>query len=112
MRLVFASCQSAAADNACRVDAAQVRFLRVARTRREHMYREAGGILVRPRVVAFLNGHAAPLLKSGYDDSTGMESCRVHDRVVAVRDAITAASDGVAARELSERVEDVIGVPM
>jgi hypothetical protein len=46
------------------------------------------------------------------DSATGMESCRVHDRVVAVRDAITAVSDGASARELSERVEDVIGVPM
>jgi len=48
-----------------RVDGAQVRFLRAARTRYERMYREAGGIPVRPRVVAFLNAHAAPQLKSG-----------------------------------------------
>lgn len=56
-----------------RVDDAQVRFLRAARTRYERMYREAGGIPVRPRVVAFLNGQAAPLLKSGYDDATGRQ---------------------------------------
>ena len=55
----------------CRVDGAQVRFLRAARTRYERMYRAAGGIPVRPRVVAFLNAHAAPLLKSGYDGATG-----------------------------------------
>ena len=53
------------------VDVAQVRFLRAARTRYEHMYREAGGIPVRPRVVAFLNDSAAPLLKGSYDDGTG-----------------------------------------
>jgi hypothetical protein len=46
------------------------------------------------------------------DSAAGMESCRIHDRVIAVRDAITAVSDGAAARELSERVEDVIGVPL
>jgi hypothetical protein len=56
-----------------RIDGAQVRFLRAARTRYERMYREAGGIPVRPRVVAFLNGQAAPLLKSGYDDATGRQ---------------------------------------
>ncbi len=56
-----------------RVDGAQVRVLRAARARYERMYREAGGIPVRPRVVAFLNGQAAPLLKSGYDDATGRQ---------------------------------------
>ncbi len=55
---------------------------------------------------------AAGIAGQMLDSATGMESCRVHDRVVAVRDAIAAVSDGVAARELSERVEDVIGVPM
>jgi len=46
------------------------------------------------------------------DKAVGMESRRIQDRIVAVRDAITAVSDGGAARDLSERVEDVIGVPM
>jgi hypothetical protein len=46
------------------------------------------------------------------DKAVGMESRRIQDRIVAVRDAITAVSDGRAARDLSERVEDVIGVPM
>lgn len=55
---------------------------------------------------------AAGIAGQMLDSATGMESCRVHDRVVAVRDAIAAASDGVALRELSERVEDVVGVLM
>jgi hypothetical protein len=46
------------------------------------------------------------------DRATGMESCRIQDRIIAVRNAVTAVSDGMAARELAERVEDVIGVPM
>jgi hypothetical protein len=46
------------------------------------------------------------------DKAVGMESRRIQDRIVAVRDAITAVSDDRAARDLSERVEDVIGVPM
>ena len=46
------------------------------------------------------------------DKATGMESCRIQDRIASVRDAVTAASDGAAARQLSERVDDVLGVPM
>jgi len=55
---------------------------------------------------------AAGIAGQMLDRATGMESCRIQDRVIAVRDAVTAVSDGTAARELSERVEDVIGVPM
>ena len=55
---------------------------------------------------------AAGIAGQMLDRATGMESCRIQDRVIAVRDAVTAVSDGAAARELSERVEDVIGVPM
>jgi hypothetical protein len=46
------------------------------------------------------------------DRAAGMESCRIQDRIVAVRDAVTAVSDGAAAQELAERVEDTLGVPM
>ncbi|HXL93798.1 MAG TPA: hypothetical protein VN969_33110 [Streptosporangiaceae bacterium] len=46
------------------------------------------------------------------DRATGMESRRIHDRIVGVRNAITSVSDGAMARDLSERVEDVIGLPM
>jgi len=41
-----------------------------------------------------------------------MESCRIADRTTAVRDAVTAVSDGGAARQLSERADDILGVPM
>ena len=43
------------------------------------------------------------------DLAVGMESGRVQDRVIAVRDAVRTQADGAAARELSERVQDVIG---
>jgi hypothetical protein len=46
------------------------------------------------------------------DKAIGMESRRIADRIAAVRDAVTAASDGAAARQLSERADDVLGVPM
>ena len=55
---------------------------------------------------------AAGIAGQMLDRATGMESCRIQDRVIAVRDAVIAVSDGAAARKLSERVEDVIGVPM
>ena len=40
-----------------------------------------------------------------------MESCRITERITAVRDAITAASDGRAAAEFAERVADMTGIP-
>jgi hypothetical protein len=55
---------------------------------------------------------AAGIAGQMLDRATGMESCRIQDRIIAVRNAVTAVSDGMAARELAERVEDVIGVPM
>jgi hypothetical protein len=67
-----------------RVDDTQMRFLHAARTRYERMYREAGGIPVRPRVVAFLNGQAAPLLKSGYDNATGRQLHRAVGSLTAL----------------------------
>ena len=55
---------------------------------------------------------AAGLAGQMLDRATGMESCRIQDRIIAVRDAIAAVSDGAAAAELAERVADVTGVPM
>jgi hypothetical protein len=83
-----------------RVDGAQVRFLRAARMRYERMYREAGGIPVRPRVVAFLNGQAAPLLRSGYDDATGRALHRAVGSLTALAGicAYDADLQGVAQR--------------
>lgn len=82
------------------VDVAQVRFLRAARTRYEHMYREAGGIPVRPRVVAFLNDSAAPLLKGSYDDGTGRQLYRAVGGLTALAGicAYDADLQGVAQR--------------
>ena len=55
---------------------------------------------------------AAGIAGQMLDKAIGMESCRIKDRIAAVRDAVTAASDGAAARQLSERAGDVLGVPM
>jgi hypothetical protein len=44
------------------------------------------------------------------DRAAGMESCRIEERVIAVRDAITSRSDGAAARTFAERVSDVLAI--
>jgi hypothetical protein len=43
------------------------------------------------------------------DQAVGMESRRIEERIVGVRDAIAAMSDGRAAAELTERVSDITG---
>jgi len=50
---------------------------------------------------------AAGIAGQMLDKAIGMESCRIADRIAAVRDA-----DGAAARQLSERVDDVLGAPI
>ena len=83
-----------------RVGAGQVRVLRAARLRYERMYREAGGIPVRPRVVEFLAEHAAPLVKGSYDDRTGRELHRAAGGLAALAGicAYDADLQGIAQR--------------
>jgi len=56
--------------------------------------------------------HAATVGGAMLDLAEGMESRRISDRIAGVRNAVCAASDGTAARELSERVTDILGVPL
>jgi hypothetical protein len=56
-------------------------------------------------------GQAADTAWQMLDQAAGMESCRITERITAVRDAITAASDGRAAAEFAERVADMTGIP-
>jgi hypothetical protein len=64
------------------------------------MYREVGGVPVRPRVIAFLNERGAPLIRSGYDDSTGRELYRAVGGLVALAGvcAYDAGLQGIAQR--------------
>jgi tetratricopeptide (TPR) repeat protein len=64
------------------------------------MYREAGGIPVRPRVVEFLALHAAPLVKGSYDDGSGRELFRAVGSLAALAGicAYDADLQGVAQR--------------
>lgn len=89
-----------ARHGARKVDPGQLRALRLARTRYELMYREAGGIPVRPRVVGLLNDIAAPLLRGSYDDDTGRQLHRAIGGLTALAGicAYDADLQGVAQR--------------
>jgi hypothetical protein len=78
----------------------QVRALQAARFRYELMYRQAGGIPVRPRIVEFLAEQAAPLVRGAYDDATGRELYRAAGGLAALAGicAYDADLQGVAQR--------------
>lgn len=82
------------------LDAAELRYFRIVRTRYERMYREVGGVPVRPRVITFLNERGAPLIRSAYDDATGRELYRAVGGLVALAGvcAYDANLQGVAQR--------------
>jgi hypothetical protein len=77
-----------------------VAVLHAARGHYEHLYRNAGGVATRPRVVGFLTGEVAPLLRGDYDDDTGRELCRASGALAAVSGicAYDADEQGLAQR--------------
>ncbi|MFE4449746.1 transcriptional regulator [Streptomyces sp. NPDC056796] len=83
-----------------RVGAADIGMLRAARAHYEQMYRKAGGIATRPRVVGFLNAETAPLLRGGYGDAVGRRLHRASAGLVAVAGICAYDSDahGLAQR--------------
>lgn len=83
-----------------RVGPADIATLRAARSHYELMYRKAGGIATRSRVVGFLNTETAPLLRGGYSDATGRQLHRATGALVAVAGICAYDSDahGLAQR--------------
>ncbi|MBQ0829770.1 transcriptional regulator [Streptomyces tagetis] len=83
-----------------RVTPADLAMLRAARAHYEQMYRKAGGMATRDRVVGFLNAEAAPLLRGGYTDATGRRLHRATGGLVAVAGICAYDSDahGLAQR--------------
>ncbi|WP_314172016.1 transcriptional regulator [Streptomyces winkii] len=77
-----------------------VALLHAARGHYEHLYRNAGGVATRPRVVGFLTGEVTPLLRGDYDDGTGRELCRAAGALAAVSGicAYDAGEQGLAQR--------------
>ncbi|WPO69934.1 transcriptional regulator [Streptomyces sp. KN37] len=61
-----------------------VQQLRTARNHYEQMYRKAGGVAIRGRVVRFLVQDTAPLLRGTYTDGTGRELHRAVGGLAAI----------------------------
>ncbi|MDV9202502.1 transcriptional regulator, partial [Streptomyces sp. Wh19] len=87
-------------DGVTRVSMADIATLRAARTHYELMYRRAGGIATRSRIVGFLNAETAPLLRGGYSDAMGRRLYRAAGGLVAVAGICAYDSDahGLAQR--------------
>ncbi|MET9592296.1 transcriptional regulator [Streptomyces sp. NPDC006516] len=83
-----------------RVSAADITMLRAARAHYEQMYRKAGGVATRSRIVGFLNAETAPLLRGGYSDAMGRRLHRATAGLVAVAGICAYDSDahGLAQR--------------
>lgn len=83
-----------------RVSMADIAMLRAARAHYEQMYRKAGGIATKSRIVGFLNAETAPLLRGGYSDATGRRLHRAAAGLVAVAGICAYDSDahGLAQR--------------
>lgn len=83
-----------------RVSMADITMLRAARAHYELMYRRAGGIATRARIVGFLNAETAPLLRGGYSDALGRQLHRATGGLVAVAGICAYDSDahGLAQR--------------
>ncbi|MFF9196261.1 transcriptional regulator [Streptomyces sp. NPDC014779] len=83
-----------------RVSAADVSMLTAARAHYEQMYRRAGGLATRARIVGFLTTETAPLLRGGYGDALGRRLHRAAGGLVAVAGICAYDSDaqGLAQR--------------
>ncbi|MEV5971103.1 transcriptional regulator [Streptomyces sp. NPDC051921] len=87
-------------DGRTRVSAADVEMLSAARAHYEQMYRKAGGLATRSRIVGFLNTETAPLLRGAYGDALGRRLHRATGGLVAVAGICAYDSDaqGLAQR--------------
>jgi hypothetical protein len=83
-----------------RVRMADIQMLRAARAHYEQMYRKAGGVATRYRVVGFLNAETAPLLRGSYTDALGRQLHRATGGLVAIAGICAYDSDahGLAQR--------------
>ncbi len=83
-----------------RVTPADVDMLRAARAHYEQMYRKAGGVATRSRIVGFLNAETAPLLRGSYTDAMGRQLHRATGGLVAIAGICAYDSDahGLAQR--------------
>ncbi|MER5973683.1 transcriptional regulator [Streptomyces sp. NPDC002055] len=82
------------------VGLADIDMLRAARAHYELLYRKAGGVATRARIVGFLTSETAPLLRGGYTDATGRQLHRAAGGLVAIAGICAYDSDahGLAQR--------------
>ncbi|WP_418956074.1 transcriptional regulator [Streptomyces tritici] len=87
-------------DGLTRVGPSDIALLRAARAHYELMYRKAGGLATRARIVGFLNAETAPLLRGSYPDALGRELHRATGGLVAIAGICAYDSDahGLAQR--------------
>ncbi|MFJ8647994.1 transcriptional regulator [Streptomyces sp. NPDC093546] len=87
-------------DGQTHVSDGDIQMLRAARAHYELMYRKAGGIATRARIVGFLNAETAPLLRGSYSDALGRQLHRATGGLVAVAGICAYDSDahGLAQR--------------
>ncbi|GAA3916982.1 transcriptional regulator [Streptomyces gulbargensis] len=87
-------------EGRARVSPADIVTLSAARAHYEQMYRKAGGIATRGRIVGFLTAEAAPLLRGSYGDALGRRLHRATGGLVAVAGicAYDADAHGLAQR--------------
>lgn len=83
-----------------RVGQPDVEQLRTARSHYEQMYRKAGGVATRSRVLRFLVEDTAPLMRGTYSDQTGRELHRAVGGLVAIAGicAYDSSAQGLAQR--------------
>ncbi|MCY0925119.1 transcriptional regulator [Streptomyces sp. H27-H1] len=83
-----------------RVGPEHVEILRAARAHYELMYRRAGGVATRDRIVRFLGTETAPMLRGSYSDDLGRSLHRAGGSLVAVAGICAYDSDahGLAQR--------------
>ncbi|MER8097240.1 transcriptional regulator [Streptomyces goshikiensis] len=87
-------------EGATRVGPEHIEILRAARAHYELMYRRAGGVATRDRIVRFLGSETAPLLRGSYPDALGRRLHRAAGSLVAVAGICAYDSDahGLAQR--------------
>ncbi|MEU7555808.1 transcriptional regulator [Streptomyces sp. NPDC044571] len=87
-------------DGPNRIGPEHIEILRAARAHYEVMYRRAGGVATRARIVRFLGSETAPMLRGSYSDSLGRKLHRATGSLVAVAGICAYDSDahGLAQR--------------
>ncbi|QES50966.1 transcriptional regulator [Streptomyces venezuelae] len=87
-------------DGPTRVGPEHIEILRAARDHYELMYRRAGGMATRARIVRFLGSETAPMLRGSYPDALGRRLYRASGSLVAVAGICAYDSDahGLAQR--------------